>query len=289
MSALLKAQPEPITMTSVEIVAFINNLRKEEALAVGQPFPSPGHAKLEHADFMKKVPEVLGERAGNFSGTYQIPGPNGSSRAAPCYVFPKREASLMAMSYSYAIQAKVWDHMTALENKLAAQVASSLPARQRTLTRSQVAASILLLRSAAEDLHLAPSAVLDGYQKLEAQLGVVGLLPAYAVDTPANSSSGSSEVTKSATVLLKQFNVGVRPADFNDLLVKRGFLEEQERPSSKGGMKSFKVCTNLEFGKNITNPKNPRETQPYWYLSKFRELLRRVLPSKEDEPQGALL
>ena len=284
MSALLKPQAQPITMTSVEIVHFINDLRKEEALAAGMPFPSPGQAKLEHADFMKKVPEVLGANAGNFSGIYR----DTRNREQGCYDFPKREASLMAMSYSYAIQAKVWDHMTALENKLAAQVASSLPARQRTLTRNQVAASILLLRSAAEDLHLAPSAVLGGYQKLEAQLGVVGLLPAYAVDAPANSSSGSSEVTKSATVLLKQFNVGVRPADFNDLLVKRGFLEEQERPSSKGGMKSFKVCTNLEFGKNITNPKNPRETQPHWYVSKFRELLRRVLPPKEDEPQGAL-
>ena len=287
MSALLK--PQPITMTSVEIVQFINDLRKEEALAVGQPFPSPGHAKLEHADFMKKVPEVLGANAGNFSGIYR----DTRNREQGCYDFTKREASLMAMSYSYAIQAKVWDHMTTLEEQLGAHAARALPApaqtRTQTLTRSQVAACILLLRSAAEDLHLAPSAVLGGYQKLEAQLGVVGLLPAYAVDAPANSSSGSSEVTKSATVLLKQFNVGVRPADFNDLLVKRGFLEEQERPSSKGGMKPFKVCTNLEFGKNITSPKNPRESQPHWYVSKFAELLRRVLPDNGDKPQGALL
>ncbi|WP_284337654.1 phage antirepressor KilAC domain-containing protein [Comamonas sp. NoAH] len=104
-----------VTMTSLELVEFINEDRRARAEVVGAAFPSPGFAKLEHADFMKKVPEVLGERAGNFSATYQIPGPNGSSRSAPCYRFPKREACLMAMSYSYELQAKVFDRMTALE------------------------------------------------------------------------------------------------------------------------------------------------------------------------------
>jgi len=275
VSALPKPQRQPVTMTSVEIVDFINGLRKDEALAAGKAFPSPGHAKLEHADSMKKVPEVLGERAGNFSGTYQIPGPNGSSRSAPCYTFPKREATLLAMSYSYAMQAKVWDHMTALENRLAAQAVAP-----RALTRSQVAASILLLRSAAEDLKLAPSALLGGYQKLQEQIGVVGLLPSYAVDAPANSGSGSSETTKALAVLLKQFNVGMGPAAFNLLLQEKGFLKEEHRTSSKGGLKAFKVCTNLEFGKNITSPKNPRESQPHWYVSKFQQLLDIVLPDK---------
>lgn len=275
MTALRKPLPQPVTMTSLEIVAFINDLRKQDAHAAGEPFPSKGFAKLEHADFMKKVPEVLGERAGNFSATYQIPGPNGSSRSAPSFRFPKREASLMAMSYSYPIQARVWDHMTALEEKLAAQLSAWRP-----LTRSQVAASILLLRSAAEDLQLAPSAMLGGYQKLQEQIGVVGLLPHYAIDAPANSSNGSSEPTKALAVLLKEFNVGMGAAAFNVLLLEKGFLKEEHRPSSKGGVKAFKVCTNLEFGKNITSPKNPRESQPHWYVSKFEELLGKVLPEQ---------
>lgn len=126
MSNIVKTGSAPVTMTSLEIVDFINDLRKEDALKAGAAFPSPGFAKLEHSDFTKKVPEVLGERAGNFSATYQIPGPNGSSRAAPCYRFPKREASLMAMSYSYKIQARVWDHMTALEEQLKANEATAL-------------------------------------------------------------------------------------------------------------------------------------------------------------------
>lgn len=294
MSQLIPVAPrEIVTMTSLEIVDFINDLRKEDALNAGAAFPSPGFAKLEHSDFMKKVPEVLDGGAGNFSDTYVHPQ---NGQTYPCYRFPKREASLMAMSYSYKIQARVWDHMTALEEKLKAKEAAALeqptkPARVRgPLTRSQVAAGILLLRSAAQDLKLAPSAVLGGYQKLEAQIGITGLLPDYAVDSPSTAATGSSEVTKSADELLKLHGVGMSTIAFNKLLVKHGFLEEQERPSTKGsGIKKFKVCTNMAFGKNFSDPKNPRAIQPHWFVSKFAELLALVLPPKEPASQGALL
>lgn len=150
----------------------------------------------------------------------------------------------------------------------------------RPLSRNQVAASILLLRSAAEDLKLAPSAVLGGYQRLELQLGVTGLLPSYSVDAPSTTGVGSSEETKSAAELLEIHGVGLSSIAFNRLLVEHGFLEERERPSSKGGVKRFKVCTDMDYGKNLTSPNNPRETQPHWYVSKFAELLDLVLPPK---------
>ena len=147
--------------------------------------------------------------------------------------------------------------------------------------RDQVDASILLLRAAAEDLKFAPSALLGSYQKLESHVGVAGLLPAYAVDASATSATGSSEETKSAKELLEMHGVGMSAVAFNRLLVQRGFLEERERPSTKGsGLKKFKVCANLVFGKNLTSASNPRETQPHWYVSKFAELLDLVLPTK---------
>lgn len=152
--------------------------------------------------------------------------------------------------------------------------------RQATLTRNQIAAGILLLRSAAEDLKLAPSAVLGGYQRLETQLGVPGLLPAYAVDAPPTSAAGSSETTKAVGELLEQFGVTMSAVSFNRLLLQHGFLEERERPSTKGGVKKFKVVTDMEYGKNLTSPSNPRESQPHWYVSKFQELLELVLPAK---------
>jgi hypothetical protein len=90
------------TMTSIEMVEFINGQRKE------------GEAELRHDNFMAKVPKVLGEEAAlTLKGSYI--GRDNTVR--PCYYFPKREACLMAMSYSYELQAKVFDRMTALEEQ----------------------------------------------------------------------------------------------------------------------------------------------------------------------------
>lgn len=163
--------------------------------------------------------------------------------------------------------------------KEAARLPAKNQSKTRAITRNQIASGILLLRSAAEDLKLAPSAVLGGYQRLEEAIGVAGLLPSYAVDAPAGSVAGSSEPTKAAAELLKHFGVDMSVQAFNKVLIQHGMLEEQERPSTKG-VKKFKVCIAPEFGKNLTNPGNPRETQPHWYVSKFAELLDRVFPAK---------
>lgn len=53
----------PLTMTSLELVEFINAHRKELAEVAGVPFPSAGYAELRHDSFMSKVPEVLGKEA----------------------------------------------------------------------------------------------------------------------------------------------------------------------------------------------------------------------------------
>lgn len=102
------------TMTSLELVDFINSHRQQQAEAAEQDFPSKGYAKLEHKHFLDKVPEVLGERSADFSA--DLPDTYGRPRRG--YRFPKRESCLMAMSYSYDLQAAVFDHMTALEVKL---------------------------------------------------------------------------------------------------------------------------------------------------------------------------
>ncbi|MCO8112824.1 phage antirepressor KilAC domain-containing protein [Acinetobacter lwoffii] len=99
-----------VTMSSLEIVDFINEYRaKNESNPV----------QLRHADFMAKAPKVLGDKGlRNFSDTY-IHHQNGQTY--PCFKFPKREACLMAMSYSYELQAQVFDRMTAMEEALKAK------------------------------------------------------------------------------------------------------------------------------------------------------------------------
>lgn len=98
-----------VTMSSLEIVDFINEYRaKNESNPV----------QLRHDHFMAKVPKVLGENQSPiFLGDYKDP----KGRTYPCYRFPKREACLMAMSYSYELQAQVFDRMTAMEEALKAK------------------------------------------------------------------------------------------------------------------------------------------------------------------------
>lgn len=97
------------TMSSLEMVDFINADRRANAT------DEKPHVELRHDSLMAKVSKVLGKvDAQKFSGVYR--GGNGQDR--PCFYFPKREACLMAMSYSYQLQAKVWDRMVALEAEL---------------------------------------------------------------------------------------------------------------------------------------------------------------------------
>ncbi|HDU8497187.1 TPA: Rha family transcriptional regulator [Morganella morganii] len=111
INSVLSSEGQP-TMTSLEMVDYINADRKAKAELTGGKFPSKEHSKLQHKHFLKKVPKVLGEiQSAKFSSDYT----DSKGRLYPCYKFPKREACLMAMSYSYELQAMVFDHMTELE------------------------------------------------------------------------------------------------------------------------------------------------------------------------------
>lgn len=125
---------EQITMSSIELVQFINNQR------------DVGAAELAHSDFLKKVLHVLGPDAGKFSAVYK--GGNGQDR--PCYKFPKREACLMAMSYSYDLQAKVYDRMTALEHHHAPALPRTFAQALRQLADSEEAKEKLAMQLQAQ-------------------------------------------------------------------------------------------------------------------------------------------
>jgi hypothetical protein len=144
------------TMTSLDLVEFINSQR--------------GAAEgiwLRHDHFMAKVPKVLGEiLAPKLLGTSNYLNGAGNSVPRPIYHFPKREACLMAMSYSYELQAKVFDKMTALEQqagnpaipqtmsaalRLAADQADQIEVQQAQLAVSQPKAEALDRIATAED------------------------------------------------------------------------------------------------------------------------------------------
>lgn len=92
------------TMSSLDMVNYINSQRGDS------------EAELRHDSFMVKVKEVLGEDADKFRTTYRNPQ---NAMLYASYAFPKREAMLMAMSYSYKLQAYVFDSWTAHDQLLA--------------------------------------------------------------------------------------------------------------------------------------------------------------------------
>lgn len=143
------------------------------------------------------------------------------------------------------------------------------------------AAVVKALEAAAKMLNFAPSVQLGIVDKYLSRFEeTAGLLPAYAVDAPLQlgGPAESSEATASATQLLKERNSSFQAKTLYRLMEKEGLLDRLTRPSTTQGTKEFWNVTQkgLEFGKNLSCPKNPRETQPHWYRSTFDILLKRL-------------
>lgn len=200
----------PITMTSLELVDFINSQRKE------------GEAELRHDHFMAKVPKVLGDGGvPNFRDTYIHPQ---NGQTYQCFRFPKREACLMAMSYSYELQAKVFDRMTHLESQAEALSRFNLP---QTYSAA--------MRLAADEMEMR--------EQLQKQLAVVA--PKAAVHDRIADAEGSISIREAACTLrvperkfvlwLQQHDWCYRRAGHKSLLayaekVKAGWLYLKQTP-----------------------------------------------------------
>jgi hypothetical protein len=241
-------------MSSLELVEFINSQR------------GPDEAELRHNNFMAKVPKVLGADAAKFLATQKY----GNSNSRDIYNFPKREACLMAMSYSYELQAIVFDRMTAQEGRAQMEGRTSGP---------KLIGELAIMECYTRLLRPASSSQVAMLTKIAKQNGLdATFLPTYVVDAPSDASPGSSLTTASLTQLLKENGISTNVHAYNTLLRDARMLEARERPSTskgaKNGIKRFWRITErgLEYGKNLTSPSSPRETQPHWYVDRFAEL-----------------
>lgn len=92
---------------------------------------------------------------------------------------------------------------------------------------------------------------------------------------PKYEDNGSREY-KSATELLKRFNLDMSARAFNILLMDKGYLEERTRTSSKNksAKRKYKALSEmgLDYGENLISPQNQRETQPMYYVDTFMDL-----------------
>jgi len=121
--------------------------------------------------------------------------------------------------------------------------------------------------------HLADMLLMDDTSKIKIAHNVYKV---NGVPTASLPQYVESEVTLSATELLKRSGKPMSVIKFNNAMIANGLLTIKQRPSSKGiGIKSFKSLTEkgLEYGKNSVSPHNKSETQPQYYESKFTQLL----------------
>lgn len=131
------------------------------------------------------------------------------------------------------------------------------------------------MRVLADALRLEGSARLDVMSRAMAIVAphLLPAVPVYAIDAPTGSTAGSSEATASLTALLKRRGHKVSASACNVALKDLGILEAKTRPSTKGIAYFWSLTdAGLRYGKNVSSPKNQRETQPHWYESRFGEL-----------------
>lgn len=140
---------------------------------------------------------------------------------------------------------------------------------------SKVVGELAILECFDRLLKPAPSSKMMMLAKIAASNGLDSkFLPGYAVDAAPDAAGGSSMPTKAVTALLKERGIKSTAAAFNRVLAAHGFLKSLQRKNSKQMMVDFWSVTEkgLAFGKNLTSPQCPRETQPHWYVDRFLEL-----------------
>jgi hypothetical protein len=258
MMELTSTLSSQVTMSSLELVQFINSQRE------------PDESELLHKNFMAKVEGHPGIHSAKFLAQYK----DSTGRTLKCYALPKREACLMAMSYSYELQIRVFDRMTALETQM--QMAHP-PVGNKLIGELAIMECYAKLQRVSSSSQVAMLAKIANQHGLDATF-----LPSYVVDAPNDASAGSSLPTASLTELLKANRISINASAYNVLLRKAGMVEECERRSTskdaKNGKKRYWCITKLgcEYGKNLTSPASPRETQPHWYVDRFAELHRIV-------------
>ena len=175
-------------MSSLEMVSYINSTRKT------------GEGELTHPNFLAKVVAVLGKAANSFqvAAFYIV---NNSKRERQVYNFPKREAMLMAMSYSYELQAQVFDAWEAAE-------AALVKPKQAVYALPDFANPVLAARAWAEQFEA----------KLLLSNEIIKAQPKIAFHDAVVADDTTYSLASAAKIL------GFKPHEFNRVLRNAGYL-----------------------------------------------------------------
>lgn len=237
-----------------------------------------------------EISELVGSRHDNVKRTIETLAESGvitfpqteekptAGRPVTYFVFSgergKRDSIIVVAQLSPQFTARLVDRWQELESKIAATPPANLS--------DGVQASLMLVESMKRTLNLSNSSTLGAYRKIESHFALPSLTPAYAIDAPSDAADGSSRTTSALRTILQQRDFPVKVQYAYQRLQELGIVKRMSRPSSRGTEKQFWSITasGLLFGKNMTSPGNPRETQPHFFDSRADELLAMILAEK---------
>lgn len=236
------------TMSGTELLALVNEARKEF-----------GEAVIRANVFAERIKDEL---EGEHYKSFVVQNLNNTQSTV--FELTRDQCMLVSMRESKAVRRKVVAKLNALD-----AAARSIP------MASKLAGEMAIMECYTRLLKPAASSQIMMLAKISQNNGLdCNFLPAYAVDAAADSTDGSSMPTKALTALLRDNSIKMSAPAFNLLLNSAGILKRLQRPNSKHEVVEFWSVTDkgLRFGKNLTSPANPRETQPHWYVDRFVEL-----------------
>ncbi|CAI8789438.1 Rha family transcriptional regulator [Pseudomonas sp. IT-P253] len=220
-----------------------------------------------HPDVKRDIQSMateLGEDVSAFAHIYR----DSMNREQTEYLLDREHTDCLLTGYSAPMRMKVIRRWRELEQQQGAR-------EQVLLNGTKVVGELAIMECFTRLLKPAPSSQMLMLAKIAANNGLdAQFLPGYAIDAAPDATGGSSMPTKSLTALIKENSIASTAAAFNVCLEKHGYLKYLQRKNSKQELVWFWCVTEkgMTYGKNLTNPQSPRETQPHWYVDRFLEL-----------------
>lgn len=223
----------------------------------------------EHSNLMKDIRRYIQKSAevkidlGDFfiESTYL----DANNQSRPCYEVTKKGCEFIANKLTgvkgVAFTARYINRFHDMEDYI-----------KQNDNKNSIENGLIAAKFIADDMRVNDASRLLMYENLCKDFNIpTGFLPKY-------EHNGSREM-KAPSHLLKENNCSLKAAKFNLLLIEHGYLEEKERPSSKGGIKKYKRLTEkgLRYGENAVSPHNQKEVQPLYYVDTFMELYQAVI------------
>ena len=211
----------------------------------------------QHAHVLRDIREQFEKlqiNQSNFGSVYL--DQKGESRS--CFILDQEQLLILASGYDVTLRSKIINRWLALEIKERKQ--EELSTEEKTLRLSQIAWSGLSMNDNSK--LLLTHKLFNHYE-----------IPTVALPDYTESVS----ILRPVSALLKQHNMEISATRFNKQLCEAGILERKTRRSKTGEKEFWSISDEYkQFGENQVSPANPRETQPLFYESKFKEVIKMV-------------